>query len=310
MRRVVFHTALGLVVATSRPQASTNTTANILLQSSMPNLAQTQRRFFRPIKLPRHIREKLEGKEDEEFSSGAHLDELDPYATGQALKGLRADLDHSIRPQKPPSATECQLKFNAIRASYVPALYAFRTIDVVDFVDIVNRHGLVPIQNAHDVLSQWLGTEHRNPKEITLLNQIGEERYKIVRSLLIEWQWNLDKNLLTPVTRRVQALGLDADLWVPFLRSALTTSLSDRFHRKQLADVLLGIREGMTPEATPLPGQTNNDRTAVLARLLLSASREVGDVAFGMFCVDLLNTSGTPITYEIQKELMYVNHSS
>eukprot|EP00759_Apiculatamorpha_spiralis_P036759 PhF_6_TR37046/c0_g2_i2/m.54215 len=172
-----------------------------------------QRRFFRPIKLPRHIREKLEGKEDEEFSSGAHLDELDPYATGQALKGLRADLDHSIRPQKPPSATECQLKFNAIRASYVPALYAFRTIDVVDFVDIVNRHGLVPIQNAHDVLSQWLGTEHRNPKEITLLNQIGEERYKIVRSLLIEWQWNLDKNLLTPVTRRVQALGLDADLW-------------------------------------------------------------------------------------------------
>jgi len=264
------------------------------------------RRYFRPVKLPKDRSPDKTGYAD----GGAHMDEAGDEGSMSFQKMLRLDLNVSLNPTAPPTASEAQIKMQTITSSYNPSVWAYRTFDATEMVILMKRTDLFAdartTREKAEVASMVMSVPRTSATDLTLTEKLGPDRWRPLSLALATRLESMDAAGVSPIVRRLKEMKLNVDVWKPFLRSVMMGCLHERYLRRQLADVIMGIRFGMTPVSLPLEG-TYEKRSTDLAMMLLAAAREAGDMSITAFCVDLLHEAGVSVSYSLQKELMYIN---
>ncbi|KNH07321.1 hypothetical protein XU18_1853 [Perkinsela sp. CCAP 1560/4] len=236
---------------------------------------------------------------------GIYIDEFEGGIC-QASSAIKSDLDATLSPQKPVSVEEAQRTFENIKETLPVGLYSFLVTAFVDIILILKRNNLIPHHNAESVLAQWLNVPDRQLKEADLEIRFGSARWAIVKGLLHAHLEMLDKQNISPSIRRMNELGVDPAVWKGFLRNAMLYIAHDRFHRRQLAEVILAIRNGTVPVEQPLKGDFNQ-RSVTLAHIFLGIAREFGSNTLAEFALDLLRDAGLRPSYAVIKDVMYTN---
>lgn len=206
--------------------------------------------------------------------------------------------------EMPPD--ELAMRLQAMEQGYSPALYAFTYFDTLDIYRGMLAGDVVPRTSSEKQVARWFGD---CPAALcdgnVVIEAMGQERWERVADMLID-MLRVHDGEASPVCTTVRKYGLP-ESWIGMLRWIVSEGLETDF-KKKLPGFAVALANGRGPPSLGLPDD-QEQRTQVVAQLLLAGAKEYGRVGLAGFAVDVLRTAGpssATLTFVDQKNLMVV----
>jgi hypothetical protein len=191
------------------------------------------------------------------------------------------------------------------RGRYDPTVYGVLFTPLVDLLDIVLLHNIVPQVKPEASLARWFADPQsllRNPK--TLRDAMGESCWGTFCDAVKAFCEQNDA--ASPLRRCCSKFGVNADAVVPFLRQLVldvVCSTTDRaFVQQTVPSALLGLANGKGPPELKLPVEANHCLHCV-TWLLISVSQEAGNCFVGLLGIQMLKAHNEEVPFAMQKAL-------
>jgi hypothetical protein len=236
----------------------------------------------------------LGGGSEEEFDGTLFEDPTGSMKLGDAEELSTEEMEHRVK---------------MFATKYDPVVFSSVFLPIVDIIELMLRHRLVPSIRPEVALTRWFTDPLLVLADSSrIAGSMGEDRWAKYKEIIAD----LSEELLptSPIYRMAKRYDVSPEIAVPLFRQlgaevAFLTEKKQSSALQQIPQFVLSLNGNKAPAALNLPADQQR-RTKCVADLLLATAQEVGQPLLGFIGLQLVQAASIGADYTMQKRLTNV----